>query len=186
MNYCNEKNKHYWLRRGCVMLFIKAAPSSPFCTERFAWKSLWEADWPWHKRKPCEEKVAGLILATADVSTSMHFNLSKCHRGIRFRLRWTRLLSLRQTQGTWICLWCRLVIFLVSWNLLWLSPSLSGHVQRSTAVLHCEERERRREGSFDSGVLAPCNILVAIPCVREHVEDERLYLCVVSCCRPAL
>lgn len=95
--------------------------------------------------------------------------------------------------STWMSLWCRLLIFLVSSNLLWLSPSLSGHVQRSTAVLHCEERasdkererereeRKERERSFDNGVLIPCNILAAIPCVREHLEDKRLYLCIVHC-----
>lgn len=36
-------------------------------------------------------------------------------------------------------------------------------------MLHCEKRERQRE-EFDSVVLIPCNILVAIPCVREHLE----------------
>lgn len=36
-------------------------------------------------------------------------------------------------------------LFLVSSNLLWLFHSLAGHVQRSTAVLHCEKRERERE-----------------------------------------
>lgn len=39
----------------------------------------------------------------------------------------------------------------------------------STAVLHCEKRARQRE-EFDSVVLILCNILVATPCVRQHLE----------------
>lgn len=54
--------------------------------------------------------------------------------------------KLKHRRSAWMCLWCWLLIFLVSSNLLWLSPSLSGHVQRGTAVLHCKKRERQREG----------------------------------------
>lgn len=40
------------------------------------------------------------------------------------------------------------------------SQSLSGHVQKGTAVLHYEKSDRQGEGSFDTGAL--CCILIVL------------------------
>lgn len=65
------------------------------------------------------------------------------------------------------------------------TPSLSGHVQRSTAVLHCEERERQRRGVLTAWRSLPA--IFSLPSnAREHLEDKRLHLCIVNSCSRAL
>lgn len=51
--------------------------------------------------------------------------------------------------------------------------SLTEHVQRGTAVLHCEKRQTEER-----------RVPIAVPCVQKNLENKRTFLWVVRCCRP--